>query len=94
MSVKNKVKKCNKEIKKLQEELETYKLSNIRLREKLYSQVDNEVLENILKFAITNHIGGLRGGMMIDYFGTDKMRGLRLNIERVDVEHAYLIRVG
>lgn len=93
MSVKNKVKKCNKEIERLQEELETYKLSNVRLREKLYSQSDNEVLENILKFAITNHIGGLHGGMMIDYFGIDKMRELKLNIERVDIEHAYIIKV-
>ena len=31
MSIKNKVKRCNKEIKRLQEELETYQLSNNRL---------------------------------------------------------------
>ena len=93
MSVKNKVKRCNKEIERLKEELETYKLSNTRLRKKLNSQIDNEVLENILKFAITNHIGGLHGGMMIDYFGIDKMRELKLNIERVDFEHAYIIKV-
>lgn len=30
MSVKSKVKRCNKEIKRLQNELETYKLSNIK----------------------------------------------------------------
>lgn len=93
MSVKNKVKRCNKEIERLKEELETYKLSNTRLKEKLGSQIDNEVLENILKFAITNHIGGLRGGMMIDYFGIDKMRELKLAIDRVDFEHAYIIKV-
>lgn len=93
MSVKNKVKRCNKEIERLKEELETYKLSNTRLREKLNSQIDNELLENILKFAITNHIGGLRGGMMIDYFGIDKMRELKINIDRVDIEHAYIIKV-
>ena len=54
MSVRGKVKRRNKEIKRLQEELETYQLSNRRLREKLDSQIDNRTLENIIKFAVTN----------------------------------------
>lgn len=40
MSVKNKVKRCNKEIKRLQDELEIYKLSNQKLREKLDNQYE------------------------------------------------------
>lgn len=69
MSVKSKVKRCNKEIIRLQDELETERLSNSRLRQRLdkenQSKVYIEQLENILKFAITNHIGNLRGGMQI-----------------------------
>lgn len=93
MSVKNKVKRLNKEIKKLQDELETYQLSNRRLKQKLDTRNNNEMLENIIKFAITNHIGNLKGGMMIDINTIDKMKELRLNIERNDFEHAYIMRV-
>lgn len=93
MSVKSKVKRCNKEIKRLQDELETYQLSNKRLRQKLDTQNNNEMLENIIKFALTNHIGNLRGGMMIDCDGIDKMKDLRLDIENNHYEHAYVIRV-
>ena len=58
------------------------------------SKTEKEQLyENIIKFAITNHIGGLHGGMMIDYFGIDKMKDLKLDIERNHFEHAYIIRV-
>ena len=61
MSVKGKVKKLNKKIENLQEELQTYQLSNSRLRNKLEEQKADkqytEQLENILKVAITNHIG-------------------------------------
>lgn len=93
MSVKNKVKRLNKEIKKLQDELETYQLSNNRLRQKLDNQNNNEMLENIIKFAITNHVGNLKAGMIVDINTIDKMKGLRLNIERNDFEHTYMIRV-
>lgn len=93
MSVKNKVKRLNKEIKKLQDELETYQLSNKRLRQKLDTQNSNEMLENIIKFAITNHVGNLRAGMMVDINTIDKMKELRLNIERNDFEHSYTMRV-
>lgn len=93
MSVKNKVKRLNKEIKKLQDELETYQLSNRRLEQKLDTQNNNEMLENIIKFAITNHIGNLKGGMMIDINTIDKMKELRLNIEGNNFEHSYIMRV-
>ena len=93
MSVKGKVKRCNKEIKRLQEELETYQLSNSRLREKLDSQINNETLENIVKFAVTNQVGGLRAGMMIDAPTIDKMKDVRLIIDRNnECGGAYVIR--
>lgn len=94
MSVKGKVKRCNKQIKILQDQLETAQLSNSRLREKIDSQIDNRTLENIIKFAITNHVGNLRAGIMIDAVAIDKMKDLRLLIDRDDeYGGAYLIRV-
>ena len=93
MSVKSKVKRCNNEIKRLQDELETYQLSNRRLKQKLDIQNNNQLLENIIKFAITNHIGNLKGGMMIDCDGIDKMNNLKLHIEHNIFEHAYIMRV-
>lgn len=94
MSVKGKVKRCNKQIKILQDQLETAQLSNNRLREKIDSQIDNRTLENIIKFAITNHVGNLRAGIMIDTVAIDKMKDLRLLIDRDDeCGRAYVIRV-
>lgn len=93
MSVKGKVKRCNKEIKRLEDELRTERLSNSELREKLNNQIRDKQLENILKFAITNHIGGLEGGMRIERFGIDKMQNLKLNIEYDSMYDSYVIRV-
>ena len=97
MSVKGKVKKLNKKIENLQEELQTYQLSNSRLRNKLEEQKADkqytEQLENILKFAITNHIGNLRGGMEIERYGIDKMQNLKLNIEYDPMFDSYIIQV-
>jgi hypothetical protein len=94
MSVKGKVKRCNKQIKILQDQLETAQLSNSRLREKLDSQIDNRTLENIIKFAITNHVGNLRAGIMIDAASVDKMKDLKLLIDRnEEYGRAYVIRV-
>ena len=93
MSVKSKVKRCNNEIIRLQEELEITQLSNSRLREKLNNKVNNETLENIIKFAITNHIGGLKGGMQIERIGIDKMQNLKLNIEYKPMFDSYIIQV-
>lgn len=94
MSVKSKVKRCNKEIRRLEEELETYKLSNLRLRQKLDGQIDNKLLENIVKFAITNQIGGLYGGMQIERTGIDKMQELKLTIEYESEFNSYIMKVN
>lgn len=98
MSVKSKVKRCNKEIIRLQDELETERLSNRRLRKKLDKQIESSVytrqLENIVKFAITNHIGNLRGGMQIERYGIDKMQDLRLSIDYQPEFNSYIIRVN
>ncbi len=105
MSVKGKVKKLNKKIEELQDELQTYKLSNSRLRDKadslkieLESQMENkqytETLENIVKFAVTNHIGSLRGGIQIERHGIEKMHNLNLRIEYLLEYNCYIIRVS
>lgn len=105
MSVKGKVKKLNKEIKKLQEELQTYQLSNSRLRNKndrLKTELEGqkadkqytEILKTIVKFAITNHIGNLRGGIQIERYGIDKMQDLRLSIDYQPEFNSYTIRVN
>lgn len=105
MSVKGKVKKLNKKIENLQEELQTYQLSNSRLRNKndrLNIELEGqkadkqytEILKNIVKFAITNHIGNLRGGMQIERYGIDKMQNLRLSIDYQPEFNSYIIRVN
>ena len=105
MSVKGKVKRLNKRIENLQEELQTYQLSNSRLRnknDKLKTELEEqkadkqytEQLENIVKFAITNHIGNLRGGMQIERYGIDKMQDLRLSIDYMPENNSYIIRVN
>ena len=94
MSVKGKIKRLNQQLKESKDELETYKLSNSRLREKIDSQIDNRILENIIKFAITNHVGNLKAGIMIDALAIDKMKDLRLLIDRDnECGRAYIIRV-
>ena len=98
MSVKGKVKKLNKKIENLQEELQTCQLSNSRLKTELEGQKADkqytEQLENIVKFAITNHIGNLRGGIQIERYGIDKMQDLRLIIDYQPEFNSYIIRVN
>ena len=105
MSVKGKVKRLNKQIKNLQEELQTYQLSNNRLKNKtdrLKVELEEqkadkqytEILKNIVKFAITNHIGNLRGGMQIERYGIDKMQNLKLSIDYEPQYNSYIIRVN
>ncbi len=97
MSVKTKVKRCNKEIRRLEDELQTERLSNRRLRIKLdeqnHSKIYIEQLENIVKFALTNHIGNLKGGMRIESYGLEKMKNLNLFIEFEPQFNSYIIRV-
>ena len=94
MSVKGKVKKLNKELIKLRDDLETERLSNRRLDKQIESSVYTRQLENIVKFAITNHIGNLRGGMQIERYGIDKMQDLRLSIDYQPEFNSYIIRVN
>ncbi len=93
MSVKSKVKRCNKEIGSLKELVKTLELTNKRLRKETEMQVKNETIENILKFAITNHIGGLNGGIAVERMGIDKMKSLRLNVEYKSINDSYIITV-
>ena len=91
MSVKNKVKRLNREIERLNQEIITLNRKNKILANK--DDTDKKILENIVKFAITNHIGGLRGGMAIDWIGVDKMEKLKLDIEKNPIERCYIMRV-
>lgn len=97
MSVKGKVKRLNKEIIKLQDELETERLSNSRLRQKLDEKEQSvryiEQLENIVKFAVTNHIGNLRGGIRIARPEIYKLNKLKLSIEQEPMYDSYVIKV-
>jgi len=99
MSVKGKVKRLNKQIKNLQGELQKYQLFNNSLKLKLLEEQKadkqyTEQLENIVKFALTNHMGKLRGGMQIDRYGIDKMQDLRLSIDYQPEFNSYVIRVN
>lgn len=94
MSVKNKIKRCNAEIKRLEEQLETSELLNHKLQQQFDTLIDNKTLENIVKFAVTEHIGNLQGGIAIDAREIDKMNNLRLFIDRsYENRNAYIIRV-
>ena len=98
MSVKGQVKRLNRQIENLQEELQTCQLSNSRLKTELEKQKEDKQyrkqLENILKFAISNHIGNLRGGMQIERYEIDKMQDLRLSIDYQPEFNSYIIRVN
>ena len=92
MSVKGKVKRCNKRIGQLEKEIND-------LKSRLFNkQMDNsskeQLYENSIKFAITNQLGNLNGGMMIDFFDIDKLKDLKLSIESNPREHAYIMRVN
>lgn len=98
MSVKGKVKRLNKEIKKLY--CENIILSNARenckrIEEDYCRCLEKEKLyENLIKFFITNHIGDIRGGMEVHRYGIDKMNGLKLNIEYHPEFNSYIIKVN
>lgn len=91
MSVKSKVKRCNKRIAELEQEMK--KLNRRLNNEKATKSSQERLYENIIKFAITNCIGGLHGGMQIDCFGIDKMDDLKLDIERNVFENSYIMKV-
>lgn len=97
MGVKSKVKRCNNEIRRLELKIKDLECQNSNLRKNILKNDDNsektKLYANIIKFALTNHIGGLQGGMLIDAFSIDKMENLRLDIDESPMEHAYIIRV-
>ncbi len=94
MSVKSKIKRLNRQIEILRKEniLQVDHILQLEVRRNDKSKRE-EMLENIIKFAITNHVGGLHAGMAIDWFGIDKMKDLKLDIEKNAMEHAYIMRV-
>lgn len=95
MSVKGKVKRLNRQIEKLNCELiqlETLKNNNKRIIEDYNSDLEKN--KNIIKFAITNHLGNLRGGMRIERYEIDKMQNLRLDIDYQPEFNSYIIRVN
>lgn len=102
MSVKGKVKRCNKEIKRLESELDSIKTelntknNNLKKISEDYEEDLEKIklYENIIKFAITNQIGNLKGGMMLNSYGVDKMKDLKLHIEIKPEFHSYIIRVN
>lgn len=98
MSVKGKVKRLNRQIEKLNCELiqlETLKNNNKRIIEDYSSDLEKiKIYENIIKFAITNQIGGMRGGMQIERYGIDKMQNLRLSIDYQPEFKSYIIEVN
>lgn len=101
MSVKSKVKRCNKEIRRQEIVIENLETEKNRL-EHNFKRVSEDytrdleklkLYENIIKFALTNQIGGLEGGMRIDWFGIDKMQSLQLNVENDPYTNGYIIQV-
>lgn len=98
MSVKGKVKRLNRQIEKLNCELiqlETLKNNNKRIIEDYSSDLEKiKIYENIIKFAIANHLGNLRGGMRIERYEIDKMQNLRLDIDYQPEFNSYIIRVN
>lgn len=89
MSVKRKIKRLNKQIKELQEELQ----EELQIAKQETDKQYTKQLENIVKFALTNHIGNLRGAMQIERYGIDKMQDLRLSVIFKPEFNSYIIRV-
>lgn len=64
MSVKSKVKRCNKEIERLNKELQKLRIELCNRKVQTFNK--EQLYENIIKFAITKHVGGLKSGMQVD----------------------------
>ena len=92
MTVKGKVKRPNNRIGQLEKEIND--LKSRLFNKQMENSSKEQLYENIIKFAITNQIGNLKGGMMIDFFDIDKLKDLKLSIESNPREHAYIMRVN
>ena len=97
MSVKSKVKRCNEEIKRLEGKIFVLENENRNLerikRDYISEEQNFKLYKNIVKFALTNHIGNLEGGMRIEARGIDKMEHLRLFVDYEPQFNSYIIRV-
>jgi len=91
MSVKGKLKKCNKRIEDLEKEISKLR-ENVHIKTAENSSRE-QLYENIIKFAITNHLGGLKGGIAVDEVSIYKMKDLYLDIDHSHVIPAYVMRV-
>lgn len=94
MSVKGKVKRLNRKLEEMKQKNIQQADRILYLEEHRYDKTPREeTLENIVKFALTNQVGGLRAGMMIDAPAIDKMKDVRLIIDRDnECGGAYVIR--
>lgn len=97
MSVKSKVKRFNEEIKRLELKVKDLEIQNRNLQKNILKNDDNsektKLYANIIKFALTNHIGSLEGGMRIEKYGIDKTSKLRLFVDYEPEFNSYVIRV-
>lgn len=93
MSVKRKIKRLNIENAELRDALETERLSNSRLRQKIDTSKNVELLENLVKFAVTNYGGNLRSGIQIESIEVDKMENLKLYVKYEPQQDSYIILV-
>lgn len=98
MNARQKAKLANKYINSMRDVIEekNKKIDSLEYENKrLNNQVfDNKTLKKVLAFAVTNHIGGLHGGMMIDMFSVDKLKDIDVRIEKCLQEHSYMIRAN
>lgn len=92
MSVKSKVKRCNEEIERLNKELQKLRIELCNRKVQTFNK--EQLYENIIKFAITKHVGSLKSGMQVDKYGIDIMNDLRLDIEYNHFENSYIMRVN
>jgi hypothetical protein len=84
MSVKSKIRRCNKEIKRLRNELETERLSNIRLHRKIEEEritnaLYTDELENLTKYLITKSAGSKK--IIVEKYEIKKVENLNLKFE-------------
>ena len=95
MNARQKAKLANKYINSMRDVIEekNKKIDSLEYENKrLNNQVfDNETLKKVLAFAITNQVGGLQGGMMVDMFAIDKMKDIDVRIEKCLPQHSYKI---
>ena len=98
MNARQKAKLANKYINSMRDVIEEQnkKIDSLEYENKRLNNqdFDNETLKKVLAFAVTNHIGGLHGGMMIDMFLVDKLKDIDVRIEKCPYEHSYLIRAN